>query len=77
MPHITTPEHRQAVGKLRDLMATYHRSEDLIQIGAYARGTNPKLDTAIALKDKWDAFLKQSVDQNSPFSNTLEQLLKL
>lgn len=74
MPMITDAGHRAAAAKLRDLMAIYQRSEDIITIGAYAPGSNPKLDQAIALKDTIDGFLKQSVDDKIVFETMLEQL---
>ncbi len=74
---ITAPEHRAAAGKIRDLMATYRKSEDIINIGAYVRGTNPKIDLSIQLKDKIDAFLKQQVDEAVGFDETVKGLAQL
>jgi flagellum-specific ATP synthase len=74
MPMIATPEHRQAAGKIRDLIATYQHSEDLISIGAYVPGNNPRLDLAVSLKGEIDALLKQEIDENAPFEETLERL---
>ena len=74
MPMIATPEHRQAAGKIRDLIATYQHSEDLISIGAYVPGNNPRLDLAVSLKGEIDALLKQDIDENAPFEETLERL---
>ncbi len=77
MMQITSPEHRQAAGKIRDLMATYKKSEDIISIGAYVKGTNTKLDQAIQLKEAIDLFLKQSVDENISYEETLECLMQI
>lgn len=74
MPMLVTPEHRQAAGKIRDLIAVYQHSEDLISIGAYVPGSNPKLDLAVSLKGEIDALLKQDIDENAPFADTLERL---
>lgn len=77
MPQITDKNHRDAAGKLRDLIAIYKRSEDLINIGAYVAGSNPKLDQAVALKDEIDRFLRQDVDDNASFESTVTQLLNI
>lgn len=77
MPMIATPEHRKAAGKIRDLMATYQHSEDLISIGAYVAGNNPKLDLAVAMKDEIDALLKQDIEENASFDKTLERMLAI
>jgi flagellum-specific ATP synthase len=77
MPMVASKEHRDAVGKIRDLMAAYNRSEDLINIGAYVAGTNPKLDQAIQLKDEIDALLRQDIEENAPFDDTLERILNI
>jgi flagellum-specific ATP synthase len=77
MPMIATPAHRKAAGKIRDLMATYQHSEDLISIGAYVAGNNPKLDLAVAMKDEIDALLKQDIEENASFDKTLERMLAI
>lgn len=77
MSQISEKGHRDAAGQIRDLMALYKRSEDLINIGAYAEGTNPRLDRAIALKAEIDRFLRQDVEENAPYDETLERMLKL
>jgi flagellum-specific ATP synthase len=74
---ITTPEHREAARQLRDLMATYRKAEDLINIGAYVGGTNPRLDKAIALKEEIDLFLRQDVMENFTLAQTLARLQNL
>lgn len=77
MTQITEKDHREAAGKIRDLMAVYKRSEDLINIGAYASGSNPKLDMAVALKDEIDRLLRQDVDENAPLQDTINWMLKI
>ena len=74
---VNSQEHRAAVGKLRDLMATYKRSEDLINIGAYVQGSNPKLDQAVLFKQEIDALLKQDVQENTSYEATVQQILTL
>lgn len=74
MPDVTTPEHRNFAGKLRDVLATYRASEDLINIGAYARGSNPKIDFALDRIDAVNAFLRQAVDECGEFGATIAAL---
>ena len=69
MPEVTDSEHRAHAGRLRDVLATYKASEDLINIGAYARGSNPKIDFALDKIDSVNAFLKQGVDERSDFES--------
>lgn len=74
MVHVADDTHRQAAGTIRDLMAVYKKSEDIISIGAYVKGGNPKLDKAVELKDQIDAFLRQDVMENTRFEQTLARL---
>ncbi len=77
MPDVTTPEHRDSAGALRDVLATYRASEDLINIGAYAQGSNPKIDFALSKIDAANAFLKQRVDEPCRFEDTVLALESL
>lgn len=74
MRAIISPEHLSWAGQLRDWMATYTQAEDLINIGAYIRGTNPKIDQAVAVNEKIIEFLKQKIDEKSTLSDTLAQM---
>ncbi|MFZ5469608.1 MAG: type III secretion system ATPase SctN [Myxococcota bacterium] len=77
MSGIASPEHKQAAGKLRETLATYEKQRDLILLGAYQYGTDPKTDYAI---DKYEAiidFLKQGTDENASFEETVQQLIGL
>ncbi|EJU21595.1 flagellar protein export ATPase FliI [Peptoanaerobacter stomatis] len=67
MPAIMDKEHMLKVGNIRDLMATYKDSEDLISIGAYVRGTSKKVDMAIEKNDEINNFLKQDVHDKFSF----------
>jgi flagellum-specific ATP synthase len=74
---LATPEQREAAGKLRDLLATYRKSEDLISIGAYVPGANPKLDRAVSLNGDLLGLLRQAVEENIAFEDTLQQMQAL
>ena len=77
MSQIVTPEHKKAAGKLRETLSTYEKQRDLILLGAYQYGTDPRTDYAI---DKYDAiieFLKQSTESNVLYADTVAQLIAL
>ncbi|GHV44688.1 EscN/YscN/HrcN family type III secretion system ATPase [Synergistales bacterium] len=77
MPAIVSPEHLAAAGRVRDLMATYAESEDLINIGAYKTGANPRVDWALTHLDAVRNFLSQKIAETSSFDETVEQIAKL
>ena len=74
MREIISPRHLELAGKARSVMATYTEAEDLINIGAYAKGSNAKIDFAISKIDPINEFLQQRFDESTPFSGTLERL---
>jgi len=71
---LATSEQRAAARQLREALATYHQSEDLIQLGAYVSGSNPKLDSAIRSRPKLIEFLRQDADGKSPLEETMARL---
>lgn len=75
MPQIAHAEHLAAAQRLRETLATYRSAEDLIHIGAYVEGSNPKIDQARARIDIVNAFLKQRADEASSLAETLATLL--
>jgi flagellum-specific ATP synthase len=77
MSHLVRPELKNAAYEIRDLMATYKKSEDLINIGAYKRGSNPRIDTAIDRSPAINAFLKQRPEDPSQLPLTQQQLIQL
>jgi FliI/YscN family ATPase len=74
MPTVTDPRHLRLTQQLRDVLATYNRSADLINIGAYKAGTNPEIDRALATRPKALDFLRQLPNELTPFEATLAQL---
>jgi len=74
MSDIASKEHKAAAGKVKDAMAAYAESEDLIQIGAYATGTNERIDRAIRLNAPITEFLRQTRDSSTTFEETLKKL---
>jgi flagellum-specific ATP synthase len=77
MSHLVSPDVKKAAYEIRDLMATYKKSEDLINIGAYKRGSNPRIDTAIDRADPINAFLRQRPEESAPLPITQQQLCQL
>lgn len=77
MPQITNDEHRAAAVKVRETLALYKQSEDLISIGAYVPGSNPALDRAVKAFPLIQQFLRQQVNEPSSWNQTLEGLLSL
>lgn len=77
MDRVTSPEHVRAAQKVRALLATYQQKQDLVTIGAYAKGSDPRLDTALALLPELLKFLTQSPSEHSTFEQTLELLQRL
>jgi flagellum-specific ATP synthase len=76
-PRLCTPEQKEAASKIREAMALHARSEDLINLGAYASGANPKLDAAIRLRPLLLDFLKQDSQEQAPFDKTMAGLSEL
>lgn len=77
MPSIAAPEHLAAVGDLRSLLAVYREAEDLINIGAYAPGSNPRIDRACRYYEAICAFLQQKPGEQADFARTVEALTGL
>jgi flagellum-specific ATP synthase len=61
MKDVSTDEEIQLAGKARELMSVYREAEDLINIGAYVKGSNPKIDLAISKMDRLNEFFKQGI----------------
>jgi flagellum-specific ATP synthase len=77
MSQIAPKEHKDAASIARDLLATYKDSEDLINIGAYVRGSNKKIDMAIAYNENLNNFLCQGIDEKSNFEETQNTLVSM
>ena len=72
MSMVATKQHKEAAGKLKNVLATYQEAEDLINIGAYKKGSNKNIDYAITKIDAVNDFLMQDVDTKFDFEETLE-----
>lgn len=77
MSHVVGPDHLRAAHKVRESMSCYQRSADLIQLGAYVAGSNPKLDTSMRVRDQLMSFLKQDSNENTPLSASIGGLSEI
>jgi type III secretion protein N (ATPase) len=77
MSAVVDGEHQAAAGRVRALLAAYERQRDLILLGAYRRGSDPRTDQAIDRIDAIEAFLRQSSGEAASLSDTRRRLLAL
>lgn len=71
MTEIVSDEHRQLAGNLRNILSVYNENFDLVSIGAYKSGTNPKLDEALKKIDAINGFLKQGLLESYSYEQTM------
>lgn len=71
MSSVASSEHKKVAGKMKELMATYNEAEDLINIGAYKKGSNKKIDYAIQKIDAINNFLQQDVNEKFKFEDII------
>lgn len=74
MPELVSEAHREAAARFRELLAVYREAEDLINIGAYVPGSNPRIDEARARIEGIRAFLCQRPEESAPWEHTMAQL---
>ena len=77
MSSIASPEHKQAAAMLRKIMSIYRENKDLIDVGMYQQGSNPKLDIAIEMMPKINEFLQQRTTDSVNMQNTIETLVNM
>ena len=77
MSQISTKEHKKMAGRLKNVLATYNEAEDLINIGAYKKGSNKNIDYAISKIDAVNAFLMQQTDEKYSFEEELKMLFDI
>ena len=77
MIDVVPDEHLSAAKRVLEVTATYREAEDLINIGAYAKGSNPRIDYAISAIDKVNSFLKQGIFERTDYSDTQSGLVNL
>ena len=77
MPEIADKKYKEKAGELRDNLAVYKESEDLINIGAYQKGSNPKIHKAIKLIDPINNFLKQRMDEHNTYDEVCKMIMAI
>ena len=74
MPDVTDEAHRTKAGQIREWLATARDSEDLVSVGAYVAGSNPKVDDALAHRDAIETFLRQKPAELTTFADAFAAL---
>ncbi|TEW51657.1 flagellar protein export ATPase FliI [Psychromonas algicola] len=77
MPMVTSEEHQTLARVLKQASSLYEENKDLITIGAYARGSDPRIDKAMVIKPKLDQFLQQGMKESVTYNDCLTQLAML
>jgi flagellum-specific ATP synthase len=77
MHNVVTREHFELARRFRAIYSKYEKSRDLVQIGAYAQGSDPALDEAIALHEGMAEFLQQDMQEAAPMDGLLGLLARV
>jgi flagellum-specific ATP synthase len=77
MRDIVSPRHQEQAGQVRQTLATYREAEDLVNIGAYASGSNPRIDDALARIEATNHFLCQAMNESIDLETSLQELSAL
>jgi flagellum-specific ATP synthase len=77
MPDVTRVEHRLKAGQVRDWMSAIRETEDLVSVGAYVAGSNPRVDDALARRDRIDGFLRQPGDAPCTLEESIHALQQI
>jgi flagellum-specific ATP synthase len=77
MVDVVDDEHRNNAGKLKEILATYRKAEDLINIGAYVSGSSAKIDRAIEMIERINAYMRQDMNETVFFEDSVAGLKAL
>ena len=77
MPMVVSDEHQLMARRIRQVYSNYKQNQDLISIGAYAKGSDPRIDLAIRAEPAINAFLQQGIKQVLPYDESLEGMAAL
>jgi len=77
MPDVVAPSHMSSASAVRDILATYREAEDLINIGAYVPGSNPRVDHALARIDQVKSFQRQGIYERTTFDDAQRAVMGL
>jgi flagellum-specific ATP synthase len=77
MPDVTDPRHLAAARAVRDALAAYREAEDLLSIGAYSPGSNPRVDAALQVLPDIEDLIRQPLDDHPPEGSTIQRLIEI
>jgi flagellum-specific ATP synthase len=77
MPMVTSPEHQELARALKQMYALYQQNKDLIAIGAYTKGNDPRIDQAINVLPVINFFLQQQINEVIPYEQSIAQLQEI
>jgi len=77
MVDVVSPEHLRAARRALGILATYREAEDLIQLGAYKHGSNPRVDEAIERIEDVQGYLRQDMYEKAAFEDSVQRLLNM
>ncbi|MBU4316011.1 MAG: flagellar protein export ATPase FliI [Proteobacteria bacterium] len=77
MNDIISKEQKEMAGRIKNILAVYHKAEDLINIGAYVPQSNPEIDNAIAVIDNINNFLIQDSNEHVPFNQCIDMMRRI
>jgi flagellum-specific ATP synthase len=77
MPDIAEPSHREYASRFIETMAVYKKFEDMINLGAYKNGSNPRIDNAVKMVDRLKAYLRQPMHERRDFRESVQELGKI
>lgn len=77
MIDVVDPEQQAEAARIREVLAIHRESEDLINIGAYVKGSNPRIDFAIEKIELIRSFLRQGIEGHTEFTDTVQQVKRL
>jgi flagellar biosynthesis/type III secretory pathway ATPase len=74
---VVSHEHADAARKLREAQAIYEEKRDLVALGGYAKGSDPRVDHALRVQPQIERFLRQAAGETCGFDDTLAALRKI
>lgn len=77
MPMVTSQEHQKLARQLKQIYALYQQNKDLIAIGAYTKGNDPRIDQAINVLPVINFFLQQQIQEVIPYEQSVQQLQEI
>ena len=77
MIDVVSDAHAETSNRIKEILVNYREAEDLINVGAYQEGNSPEIDNAIRYVGQINEFLRQGVEENTPFQETFERMIGL